>query len=316
MSCYRIRMKYGADGKDFSKRVWNESLVGIWFGSWDVADLYAAYEAYRPKQNHEVTNQEIEKYVNTVLRERELPENMQSSFVPTIKAFDELPASTWVFTYFDGHLHFGQIADVNPYDEPRFDWNEEHFKAKWVENRKSFEVAKLPDAFRLLASAGQQTLHQVRSYEKLVSILIEAEDVDDALLAIRRLSLPEWIDALGSKGWESICTAYLILEHGFLPTGLLTGGTLADFDIVGHDLDGTAIYGQCKKSPTPYRFSAKDEEAFMSLPHGAKKFFFPYAGPEESPLIGVSVIPYRIIRKWFETTETGRKYVATLRMGG
>lgn len=210
MSCYRIRMKYGTDGEDFTKRIWEMDLIGIWFGSWNIADLYAAYEAYRPKQNHEVTNNEIERYINAVLSERKLPENMRSEFVPTVKAFDHLPESTWVFTYFDGHLHFGQISDVNPYDEPRFNWNKERFKAKPVENCKSFEVAKLPDAFRLLASAGQQTLHQIKSYDKLVSILIEAGDVDDVLCAIRRLSLPEWIDALGSKGWESICTAYLI----------------------------------------------------------------------------------------------------------
>ena len=310
-------MKYVSDGKDFTKSVWEEGLVGIWFGSWDIADLYAAYGAYRPKQNHEVTNLEIERHINSLLHDRALPQNMRAAFVPTIKTFDEnLIEGTWVFTYFDGKLHFGQIADVKPNDEPCFAWNQEHFKVKPVENCKSFEVAKLPDAFRLLASAGQQTLHQLKSYKKLVSILIAARDVDDVLSAIRRLSLPEWIDALGPKGWESVCTAYLILEYGFLPAGLLIGGTLANFDIVGHDLDGTAIYGQCKKTPTPYQFAENDKESFAALPKGAKKFFFPYAGPDEWPLSGISVVPYSRMREWFETTENGKKYARIIRLGG
>jgi hypothetical protein len=152
---------------------------------------------------------------------------MKAASTPTIKTFDELPENTWIFTYFDGTLHFGQIADVNPRNEPRFDWQQEHFKAKGIKNRKSFVVSKLPDAFRLIPSAGQQTLHTLRSHQTLLSILISADNEDDVLKKISELSLPDWIDALGSTGWESICTAYLILEHGFLPTGLLIGGTLA-----------------------------------------------------------------------------------------
>jgi hypothetical protein len=310
-------MKYSPTDEDFTKRVWEQGLVGIWFGSWDIDDLYAAYRAYRPKKNNEVTNLEIERYINKLLIDRGLPNNMRAKFVPTIKTFDEeLDEDVWVFTYFDGALHFGQIADINPRDDPRFDCEKEHFKVKPIKNCKSFDVAKLPDAFRLLASAGQQTLHQLKSYEVLVSILIAATDEDDALAAIRSLSLPDWIDALGPKGWESVCTAYLILEHGFLPTGLLVGGTLADFDIVGHDLDGVAIYAQCKKKPTPYQFSEQDRQNFAILPAETKKFFFPYAGPAEWPLSGVSVVPYSRIREWFETTQNGRRYQTIIRLGG
>jgi len=310
-------MRYGTGGDDFTERVWEKGLIGIWFGSWDIEDLYSAYEAYRPKKNHEVTNLEVEQHINDLLKGRGLPQNMNAAFVPTIKKFDQLTENTWVFTYFEGRLHFGQVAGVDPKNEPQFDCNQEHFKAKPIKNRKSFVVAKLPDAFRLLASAGQQTLHRLgESYEKLASILIEAKDADDVLSAIRGLSLPEWMDALGPKGWESICTAYLILEYGFLPTGLLIGGTLADFDIVGHDLNGTAIYGQCKKRPTPYPFSENDEQSFAGLPKDAKKFFFPYAGPDESPLFGVSIVSYNRIREWFETTEHGRRYERVLRLGG
>jgi len=310
-------MKYGKNGEDFAKRVWGEGLIGIWFGSWDIADLYAAYGAYRPKQNYEVTNSEIEKHINKLLRDRKLPENMAAGDVPTIKTFDDkLTEGTWVFTYFDGKLHFGQVADVNPIDEPRFNFNHEHFKAKPVKNCKCFEVAKLPDVFRLLPSAGRSTLHKVSSHEKLISILIEARDEDDVRSAIRGLPLTDWIDALGDKGWESVCTAYLILEHGFLPTGLLVGSTLADFDIVGHDLNGTSIYGQCKKTPTPHRFSRKDKESFACLPRDTKKFFFPYAGPEEGPLSGVSVVSYSRIRRWLEATENGKRYKEVIRSGG
>jgi hypothetical protein len=316
MACYRIRMKFGTDGQDFAKSVWEAGLIGIWFGSWDIYDLYAAYAGYRPKKNHEVTNAEIETYINALLRDRGLPQNMVAASVPTIKTFDELEENTWVFTYFDGRLHFGQIADVSPENEPRFDWRQEHFKAKPIKNCKSFLVSKLPDAFRLIASAGQQTLHKLKSHKKLVSILISARNEDDVLAQIRDLTLPEWIDALGDKGWESVCTAYLILEHGFLPTGLLIGGTLADFDIVGHDLHGTPLYAQCKKCPHRYIFSPEEKAVFNRLPATAKKFFFPYAGPEEWPTMDVSVISYKQMGDWFESTENGRRYRDIVRMGG
>lgn len=315
MSCYRIRMKFGTDGDDFAKKVWDQQLVGMWFGSWDVNDLYEAYDAYNPQHHDRVTNVEIVTHINAQLLQRGLPQNMQADFVHSYKVFDELPEDTWIFTYFDDTLHFGQIANINPRNEPAFDCQQEHFKAKPIKNSKSFKVAELPDAFRALVSAGQGTLHKVPSYEKLTAILIKAADSDGVVELVSALSLEDWMDALGPKGWESVCTAYLILEHGFVPSGLLIGKTLADFDIVGHNLAGIAIYGQCKKNPVAYKNLDAHRRTFERLPEGALKFFFPYAGPDEWPGAGVTVISYKSLRAWCETTENGKRYEKVLRHG-
>ncbi|HZL25914.1 MAG TPA: hypothetical protein VFC39_05235 [Acidobacteriaceae bacterium] len=317
MTCYRIRMKFGKDGPDISKEAWEAGLVGIWFGSWGIQDLYHSYAAYPSKQPGEVTNGEIESYINAQLRLRHLPLNMKADFVPAIKTFDEtLSENSWICTYFDGKLHLGQIADKEPRDEARFDLNKERFKARTIKNCKSFEVATLPDAFRLIASAGRQTIHKLDSHRKLVSILINAKNVDAVISKIRTLPFDEWMDILGDKGWESVCTAYLIMEHGFLPTGLLVGRTLPDFDIVGHDLSGIPIYGQCKKNPGLYSFNERDRQNFAHLPKKAKKFFFPFAGGDESAIPGVSVISYPTLRGWLDTTTKGKKYKEILRLGG
>ena len=60
MDYYRIRMKFGKDGRDFTKEIWQAEMVGIWFGSWDVDHLYAAYNAYSPTPEGQVTPQQIE----------------------------------------------------------------------------------------------------------------------------------------------------------------------------------------------------------------------------------------------------------------
>ena len=316
MCCYRLRMKFGPNGKDFAKAVWQSGHVGIWFGSWDISDLYDSYEVCRPKPNAQANPLGVEKQINAILRGRGLPENMKAEYLNTILMFDDkLLKDTWVFTYFDECLHFGQVADVTCYDYPKFNWEQEHFKAKKLKNCKTFELSKLPDAFRNLASAGRQTLCQLKSYKKLVSLLIASKDEKEVLATVRKLSLYEWIDILGPEGWESICTAYLILEHGFIPTGLLIGRTLKDFDIVGHDLQGSPIYGQCKKTSIAHQFSEDEKEAFDGLPAVAKKFFFPFAGPEEWPLSGVECISLRTILDWMATTERGRKYSIVLRTG-
>lgn len=43
---------------------------------------------------------------------------------------------------------------------------------------------------------------------------------------VNDLGWNEWLGFLGPQGWESLCLGYLIFEHEFVPTGLVTGGTL------------------------------------------------------------------------------------------
>ena len=66
-----------------------------------------------------------------------------------------------------------------------------------------------------------------------LNLLVGEESEEEVTSAFDSLRWEEWITALGPKGWETLCLGYLILEHGFLPTGMSVGGTLADVDIVG-----------------------------------------------------------------------------------
>ena len=243
---------------------------------------------------------------------------MSAKYVPLIKKFDEkLIVDTWVFTGFDDALHLGQIEDVLPFNAPQFNKaseNEEgdHLKAKKLKNQKTFQLTLLPDAYRNVASAGRNALHKVKS-EKLIKLLVDSADEREVCKKIVDLPMEEWLEILGSKSWESLCCAYLILEEKYLPTGLLVGGTLAEFDIVGHRLDGTAVYAQCKKTPGGHTFEEADHAAFDQLPDTVRKFYFSYAGPEVCPLKGVTYITGRAYLRWLDGSEAGQQYAGILR---
>jgi hypothetical protein len=311
--CFRIRMKFGHQGEDFSQRIWETHRVGIWFGAWDIQDLYAAYDAYPGIAGDRVTNTQIATYLNKTLVSRGLPANVSSADAALAKRFDELLPGTWMFAYYDRTLHVGQLAEEDTHDGPvHFNVHEDHFKSKLVRNQKAFALSELPEAFLVLPSAGQGTLHKLHGSAPLAQLLVNAANPGEVVEAIHRLSLRDWIDVLGPKGWESICCAYLMQMHGFLPTGLLTGGTLADYDIVGKDLTGTRIYAQCKKSPQLYRVTEADRSAFAQL-QDAHKFFFAFNGTGGEPIQGVKHISGDEIFHWLEHDGVGKQYAQILR---
>jgi hypothetical protein len=187
-----------------------------------------------------------------------------------------------------------------------FEHRGETFKAKPVRHRKEFNLADLPEAFRLLTSAGRNTFHQLPSTKVLAEILAKSASAQEALRRYQKLDWESWIEALGPKGWESLCLGYLILEHGFLPTGLGVGCTLPDFDLVGRATDGRAILAQCKKDLTVHALKARERLAFDSCKK-AKRFLFAYGGGENVPK-GVRVVNRDELREWFRKTPSGRHY--------
>ena len=107
------------------------------------------------------------------------------------------------------------------------------------------------------------------------------------------------IDFMGAYAWESLCTAYLVLEHGFVPTGPATGRTLPIFDIVGRRMqDGAHILAQCKKAPGKVAM----DDAFVAA-IGAHRgqlvaFYFAYGGCREEPPPRVEVFGRPEMLRW------------------
>ena len=90
-----------------------------------------------------------------------------------------------------------------------------------------------------------QAVHRLHAMRDQVRLLAQRPDAAAVRRAFSALSFDDMLDALGPSAWESFCTAYLIIEHGFVPTGLRTGSTLETVDIVGRCVsDGSHIMAQ------------------------------------------------------------------------
>jgi hypothetical protein len=112
----------------------------------------------------------------------------------------------------------------------------------------------------------------------------------------------ELIDVLGASAWESVCTAYLTLECGFVPTGLRTGSTLPVFDIVGRSItDGTHILAQCKKNPGSVGLPEEFRAAIGHHTGAFSAFYFAFGGCHDSVPDNVQVIGRKEILTWAQT---------------
>jgi hypothetical protein len=305
--CVRIRMTFGNGGEDFTERAWRLNRVGIWYGSWLPDDLYNAYGDERP-----VVAVQVAQNLNEIMAARGTACSISESGVSTSRRFDDLPVGEWVFVYFGRKLHFAQIADGTLHCAPDiFSVNEELFKYKTVHNQKSFALAELPEPFMLLAPAGRSNVHHVVSCEGLVKMLRDSADSGEVRRRFSEMGWDEWLAALGPKGWESLCTGFLIVAHGYLPSGLAIGGTLADFDIVGSLGSGEAVFAQCKNDRGQRKISEADFETFRGL-EAAQCFYFAYGGVDRE-IPGVVHINGHQIVKWLEEDPLGRSYKQRLR---
>ena len=122
------------------------------------------------------------------------------------------------------------------------------------------------------------------------------------------MSLEEALELLGPESWESVCQAYLIIEHHFVPTGLATGRTLPGVDIVGRrSTDGVRILAQCKKDPNPDCISDKFQEVIADLTGSDLAFYFAFGGCTDEVPANVRVIDRDAIRNWSKS-KNGDRY--------
>jgi hypothetical protein len=301
------RMRFKCNGHDFTSESWTKNLVGIWYGAW-------RSEEFDKLSNRCEDDSELRVKLTEINAKRGLKWEITNSMVKTIWRFWGMKESSdWVFTQYEGCLHVAQIAPGRPFDVAEVRCDNEVYKARRITNKRSFGLSRLPDCFRLLASAGQANCHEVHGTRALIELLCKCKDEDDVRRRWRAMSLSERIDALGPKSWETICEAYLILEQRFLPMGLGAGGTLPVFDLIGRSQDGSFIQAQCKGNRSKVLIDTEFLEQSRQVKPSKKRktFFFAYAGVKnkESDISDVKVLTNKDVLKWLQTSSSGREYV-------
>jgi hypothetical protein len=177
------------------------------------------------------------------------------------------------------------------------------------QRQKSFKLSHLPPIFLLLPSAGRANVHEVGgTNRKLVKILAESGDEREACDKIAdHMKSENWLSFLGPPAWESVCLGYLIVKEGFLPTGLHVGGTLTDFDIIGHN-DKGLILAQCKKDEDPQPIDPRFKEACTKYKETSKAYYFAYGGCKGDLPESVEVVSRERMEEWLNQDEKGKRY--------
>ena len=158
----------------------------------------------------------------------------------------------WVFVYFDGKLGLAKISsDMRSSAGHPLNRGGELFK--FPQSEPEEDVLAQQPAGRLSAAACCWSRKCVSTTRQWRACQVAGRCRERKTGVTRRLeskSLDEFLELLGQTSWESVCEAYLSMEHHFVRTGLSSGGTLQDFDVVGRrSTDGVRILAQCKKNP-------------------------------------------------------------------
>ena len=309
---FRIRMK--VDESDYSKDAWEDDKVGIWYGAWEPEDLKNAIALLEKGKKEEAL-----KCMADTPKQKKLGWEYTKSFFDTCRRFKKIEAKKdWVWVYFgDEHeLHLGQLKDAEIETDPKsqFKCDGEPFHFRHVINKKKFPLANLPDSYRLLPSAGRGNVHEHNDvYARLLKVLVECDDaktVQRYYADLKRDNFDKWLDLLSPAEWESLCLGYLIIEHNYVPTGLLPGRTLRDYDVVGKTRDGVKVLAQCKKSPDSYDVTKDFLNDCKNWKDSRKALWFwcSYGGWSAEPSCDIKLVDKKYIKNWL-CTERGKQYV-------
>jgi hypothetical protein len=105
-----------------------------------------------------------------------------------------------------------------------------------------------------------------------------------------------------------VSLSYLVVKEGFLPTGLHVGGTLKDFDIVGHNEKGELVLAQGKKDEDPQPIDPRFKEAVVKYKGSSKVYYFAYGGCKEDVPKWVEVVCKERMEDWLNQDEKGNVY--------
>lgn len=307
---WRVRMKVGGR-YERSTQAWDRGEVGAWYGAWTAAD-WAKARVARPGT---ARPGDLWSFLKDCPNQKQLGWNS----TPDIAAVCRLEAigpDDWVVVFLRDRGEIG-LARLEPglhsekdhplnqiYDDDSF----EVFKFRRLVDRKIFPLVELPDAYRLLPAQGRGNLHQFHGMRSHVQLLADHPDAQSVRQALAGMEFDQLIDILGASAWESVCTAYLTLEHSFVPTGLRTGSTLPVLDIVGRSApSGAYILAQCKKSPGPVPISDDFVAAVGHHSERAMSFYFAFGGCQGTIPENIKVIGKEEILAWVQT-ERGAMY--------
>ena len=304
--CWRVRMKVGGD-TERSTAAWERGEAGLWYGAWSAEEWRGAISS-RPSDPWSI--------LRDLPAQRALGWGDRLDLSPAVR-FEAIGPRDWCVVYLKDRREIGlarlepglRSDDDHPLNHDYGGGRKETFKYRRMVDRKSFKVAELPDAYRLIGAQGRSgNVHRFHAMRTHVRLLAEQGDAAGVRAALNALSFGDLIEALGASAWESLCTAYLILEHGFVPTGLSTGYTLEAVDIVGRRVsDGAHVLAQCKKDG----HSVAIEESFLTAIEaqgaGCKAFYFAFGGCHGDVPDHVSVVGRNEMLAW-TGTERGRKY--------
>lgn len=297
---WRVRMKV-RDRGDVSTTAWDRGEVGIWYGAWSAEELKRARQD-NPREPWVQING---------LEHQQALEWGNSLDISTIERFEKIGPDDWVVVFLSDRAQFGlahlepemHSADDHelnqPYPTPGV---KEVFKFRRTINTKVFRIEDLPDAYHLLAAQGRGNVHEFHGMRNHVRLLAESKNVQEVRATLSRMPYDDLIDFLGASAWESVCTAYLTLEHGFVPTGLSTGYTLPIFDIVGRRVpDGLHILAQCKKNPYSVAIDSTFAETLEAYEAPHKAFYFAFGGCHGTVPPSIEIIDRTAILAWAET---------------
>ncbi|MGH9439114.1 MAG: hypothetical protein ACRD22_14750, partial [Terriglobia bacterium] len=188
---------------------------------------------------------------------------------------------------------------------------EQIFKFRKLCNKKTFRLSHLPDAYHLLSTQGRSNVYRFNGMRRHADLLAQSQTEQDVSRAFREMESEDFLDFLGAAEWESFCTAYLITEEGFVPTGLSTGRTLPVVDIVGRRREnGSRIYAQCKKDLNPRQISDEFRALCSTLDPDDTAYFFAYGGCHGNHE-NMTVFDRDCALRW-AATGNGRRYIELL----
>jgi hypothetical protein len=299
---WRVRMKYGAY-EELTREAWDRDEVGIWYGAWGARDWRAASVSKDPLR-----------YLSRINRKAGMNWKMRANDVSLVERFVNIDPRDWVLVYFDNTLSLAHVcSEIRSAVDHPLNRVLETFKYRKIKRKKSFSLDRLPDAFRLLRAAGRGNVFQPRGCGELVKLLGASANEREVASLLEEKELDEFLELLGPTSWESVCQAYLSLEHSFVPTGLRYGGILPDFDIVGRRAtDGTRILAQCKKTPHPVFIQDGFLSAVGKPAKGLIAFYFAFAGCMGEIPPHIRVIDRDAIASW-SMTRAGKRYFRWLR---
>jgi hypothetical protein len=300
---WRVRINFRPTHEELSHEAWNRNEVGIWYGAWHAKELEPALKSRDALERLSRAN-----------RRAGLDWEISSTFLNLAKRFVGIESRDWVIAYFENSLHLAHVcSELRSSRSHPLNRKGEIFKFRKIRAKKSFSLDDLPDTFRLLSGVGRGNVFQPRGLGDLVALLGAASDEREVREQLRGKNLADFTELLGPASWESVCQAYLSLEHNFVPTGLRCGGTLPDLDIVGRrSTDGARIIAQCKKDPGPKPIADGFLKTLSGSRNNQKAFYFAFGGCSGEIPQHVTVIGRDEIAAWSKTKQ-GARYFKWLR---